>query len=239
MAVPYILYSFLHNCLPNVLPDYTAMYQSVTGITPMIRALYFHEKFFNQSSFPTVICLFCLAFYLNNRYPDTKKLKIHFCEFIIYLLLGLYNPIGLFVFNLWAFNHSITLLNLSELKVSIIRIIKRYFLLIVANCLILPYAHYLTKHVGGELFVGFVLSRSLTLNGNVFIILLFIAISALFVFRTKKQLAPRFICYYRFLFLSILCTNLINLPAKNEYKIVQLSLRTRSQIRIFIFSTFF
>jgi hypothetical protein len=205
------------------LPDYVRLWDLTAGIEANLRSVWFVRKFFNQSSFPTVTGLYCMLFYLDNKKAPDGSQKCLWLQLLGYVLLGLYNPIALFAFDLWALSRAISAFRPKDFLSSLGDAAKVYLALIVANGLILPYVYLLSAHIGGQTALKASLGRSLKHHGNMWVFLLLLAI--LVVHRRTRSVHPNphFKQYFTFMAVSLLATNLIALPAGNEYKIVLLS----------------
>ena len=229
LAYPYVFCGTLHMFVPEDMPvlsrltDYKSLYMKILTAEPFIRGTRIVAKFTQQSSYASVVCLFCCGLYLDNRKNFHKNIKTIPVEFIVLLLAGLFNPIGLFVFDLWAVSVIIATFSIKHSGQWVKLFARRYCSLIAVNILLLPYVKYLSDSVGGELFIGVIPSRSMCLDGNVFLSFLWLIATVIILVKKKELWGPQLKCWYIYLTILLFAINLLNLPDKNEYKITQLA----------------
>ena len=219
MAYPYVLYSSLHNLMPDTFIGYNSLYSKVLHTKPLLRGISICTKFTNQTSFASVMCFFCAGLYLDTKKGFNKSIKDFLLELIIFLFLGLYNPIALFVFDFWAVSVALATFCFKGTGEWLKLLWRRYIHLVFINILLLPYVIYLAENVGGERYIGFDLNRSLHLNGNVFLLCFWFIITAVLVIRGRKELELRFKSFYFYLTALVIMINVLHLPDRNEYKI--------------------
>lgn len=218
----YALYFLFQNLIFTNLPKFESFYTMITGIKPDKNSISFIEKFYSQSSFPTVMALFYIAIYLNSKLQMHTKYIYRIVEFVIFSLLGLFNPIALFVFDFWIFSIELPALKAKNFFLSLRKLFQKYAALVFVNVFVFVYIYFLSKHIGGQTELKVDINDSLILSGNIMMVIIILLLIPFF-FRKKFDSDILLTSLFRFMLFMLVIVNVVTLPARNEYKMILLS----------------
>jgi hypothetical protein len=140
---------------------------------------------------------------------------------VVLALLGLFNPIGLFVFDLWILSFEWPALMRKRFFSSFRKLSQKHVSLVLVNLFVFLYVYSLSKHIGGDTDVTVDLKDSLELVGNVIMVSVVLLVG--FCFRRAFNSDVLWTSIFRFMIFSLVAVNILSLPDKNEYKMILLS----------------
>jgi len=218
------LYALLDKILSTSI--FRSIYDTVFSADYDQRSIFFLDKFFNQSSFPTTVGLLAvLLYFFLVRFERKASLSIEVLMGFLVLLLGLFSPIVLVAFNLLIAIYFFS--DLRPVKFNqFVCALNTYRFAIVGNLLALPFLISLSKQMGEGVHVDLKLSTLLSQilrSGEAFWIVLVFCLTVFLLHKRKKFLDREFRPILYWLGLLFIAALVLQFPDHNQYKLMLLT----------------